>query len=118
MQDESRAISTQNPAQPVRVQVTDDAFIIVEALPLQGETNVSSALQQFKQVANAIEGVTETLAHVWSKTRPRRASAEFNLAFACDSTRGLLAMFVSGSAQATMKIKLEWGEPEQPNTLS
>lgn len=114
MQDESRAISTQNPAQPVKVQVTENSFIIVEALPLQGETNVSSTLQQFKQVASAIEGVTETLADVWSKTKPRRATAEFNLAFACDTSKGLLAMFVSGSAQATMKIKLEWGESEPP----
>jgi hypothetical protein len=112
MQDESRPVQTQ--AQPVKVQVADNVFIIVEALPLGGETNVSNTLQQFKQVANAIESMTETLTRVWSKTKPRRASAEFNIAFACDTSKGLLAMFVSGSAQAAMKITLEWGEPEQP----
>ncbi len=112
MQDESQ--SSQRPYQPVKVQVADNTFMIVEALPLQGEANVSDRLEQFKQVAGAIEGVTETLTKVWSKTRPRRASAEFNLAFACDTTRGLLAMFVASSAEASLKITLEWGEPEQP----
>jgi hypothetical protein len=117
MQDEAHVRSTSNPTsvQPVKVQVTDDAFIIVEALPLQGEANVANTLQQFKHVANAIEGMTETLSDIWRRTKPSHATVEFNLAFACDTSKGLLAMFVAGSAQATMKIKLEWGRPEQTN---
>lgn len=115
MQDESSATPART--QPVKVQIADDTIMIVEALQLQGETNVSSTLQQFQQVTNALEGVTEKLTSVWRKTKPRRATAEFNIAFACDSSKGLLAMFVAGSAQAAMKITLEWGEPERLSEL-
>lgn len=109
MENEFNATPTRT--QPVKVQLPNGTTVVVEAQPIEGEMEVAREILNFTKVTGAIEGVAETLATVWEKVKPRRATAEFGVEFACEPGE-LLARFVSASAQASLKITLEWGEPE------
>jgi uncharacterized protein YoxC len=96
----------------IRTQLADDTVIYVQARAVHGEEDVLSITASFKQVTKAIEDIAQALTEVWAKAKPRSASVEFGVDFAYDSGE-VLAMFVSGSASANMKITLEWGEPSK-----
>lgn len=108
MQDESRV--TKNKTLPVKVTLANGTTVIVQAQSVAGEAPVGIKSVPFEKIASAVEGITQSLAEVWEKARPSRASVEFGIDFAWD-TGELLAMFVDGSTTASMKITLEWGEP-------
>ena len=108
MQDESRV--TKNKTQPVKVTLANGTTVIVQAQSVAGEAPVGIKSVPFDKIASAVEGVTQSLTEVWKKAKPSRASVEFGVDFAWD-TGELLAMFVDGSASASMKITLEWDEP-------
>ena len=108
MQDESRV--TKNKTQPVKVTLANGTTVIVQAQSVAGEAPVGIKSVPFDKIAGAVEGVTQSLTEVWKKAKPSRASVEFGVDFAWD-TGELLAMFVDGSASASMKVTLEWDEP-------
>jgi uncharacterized protein YoxC len=105
MQDESRV--TKNKTRPVKVTLANGTTAIVQVQSVAGEAPVSIKSVPFEKVAKAVEGVTQSLTEVWEKTKPSKATVEFGVDFAWD-TGELLAMFVDGSASASMKITLEW----------
>lgn len=108
MQDESRV--TTNKTRPVKVTLANGTTVLVQALSVGGEAPVGIRSVPFEKIVGAVEGIAQSLTEVWKKARPSRASVEFGVDFAWDAGE-LLAMFVDGSASASMKITLEWGEP-------
>jgi uncharacterized protein YoxC len=96
----------------VRTELADGTVIYVQARAVRGEEDVASITASFKQVTQAIEDIAQSLTQAWEKAKPRSASVEFSVDFAYDSGE-VLAMFVSGSASASMKITLNWGEPSK-----
>ncbi|MBA2679817.1 MAG: hypothetical protein H0U76_15650 [Ktedonobacteraceae bacterium] len=94
----------------IKTQLTDGTIIYVQATATGGEKDVVSAPATFKQVTQAIEDIAQSLTQVWNKVGPSSASVELGVDFAYDSGE-VLAMFLSSSASASMKITLNWGEP-------
>jgi hypothetical protein len=94
----------------IRATLSDGTTIYVQANAVRGEEDIASLTASFQKVTQAIENIAQSLTKAWEKAKPRRACVEFGVEFAYESGE-ILAMFVNGSASASMKITLEWGEP-------
>ncbi|HYU73726.1 MAG TPA: CU044_2847 family protein [Ktedonobacteraceae bacterium] len=96
----------------VKAALTDTTTIYVQAQAVRGEEDIASITASFQKVTQAIEDIAQSLTAAWEKAKPSRAVAEFGVDFAYD-TGEVMAMFVNGSAKASIKITLEWGEPRK-----
>jgi hypothetical protein len=72
-----------------------------------GEQDVAIGLPSFDEVTRAIEGISTALAGTLPAARPTRASIEFGVQVAIEAGQ-LTALLAKGSAQATLKVTLEW----------
>src|SRR5260370_3257050 len=97
-------------AQTVKAKLANGTTIFVQAQPIGSEAAVGLKSASFEKVIKAIEGVAQSLTEAWEKAKPSKANVEFDVEFAWDSGE-LLAMFVDGSASASMKVTLEWNRP-------
>ncbi len=93
----------------VKAALTDNTTIYVQAQVVRGEEDIASITATFQKVTQAIENVAQSLTAAWEKAKPSKASVEFGIDFAYESGE-VMAMFVNGSATASIKITLEWGE--------
>jgi Trypsin-co-occurring domain 1 len=101
---------TKSPA--VRVPLENGAAIYIEPEGVSGEEKVSIFnTHSFKDVTNAIEGVADALAATFKKVQPKGASVEFGVDIGVDSGH-LTTLLVKGTASATLKITLMWGDVE------
>lgn len=110
MEEETNIVVTKT--KMVRTMLADGTTFYVQARVVRGEEDVASITASFQKVTKAIEDIAQSLTAAWEKAKPRRASVEFGVEFAYESGE-VLAMFVDGSATASMKIMLEWGEPSK-----
>lgn len=112
MQDESMVVGSGK--QTVEVKLDDGTIFYVQAQMLHGEGNVSLKAASFEKVTQAIEGVAQRLNTIWKKVEPSKASVEFGIEFAWQSS-DIVAIFVDSSATASMKITMEWAnaQPDQ-----
>ncbi len=109
MEDESSVVRSQ--VQIVEAKLPNGTTFYVQAKALGGEADVGIKTASFEKVTKAIEGVAQTLATIWKKVEPSKASVEFDVEFAWESG-DLMAMFVNSSTTASMKITLEWGKAQ------
>lgn len=93
----------------IKAALSENTTIYVQAQQVRGEEDVVSITASFQKVTQAIEDVAESLTAAWEKAKPSKASVEFGIDFAYESGE-VLAMFVNGSATASIKITLEWSE--------
>lgn len=110
MQDESIAVGSGK--QMVEVKLDDGTIFYVQAQMLRGEGNVSLKAASFEKVTQAIENVAQRLNAIWKKVEPSKASVEFGVEFAWEAS-DIVAVFVNGSATASMKITLEWANAQR-----
>ena len=99
---------TESRTQQVPVQLDNGAVIKIEVAQM-GREDVAFDLKPFKQVTNAIEGITQAFAETWQKTKPNKASVKFGMELAIDSGQ-LTAVIVKGSGKANLEITLEWSQ--------
>jgi len=93
----------------VKAELANGIIIHIQATALGGEEEVALTLPSFKPVADAIEGIAESIVTTLQKVKPRKASVEFGLAIALEAGQ-LTALLVKGSGTSNLKIILEWGE--------
>lgn len=110
MEDETNIVVSKTKL--VKTTLADGTIFYVRAKAIGGEEDIVSLTTSFKEVTQAIEDIAQSLTTAWEKAKPSRASVEFGVDFAYESGK-VLAMFVDGSATASMKITLEWGEPSK-----
>jgi hypothetical protein len=90
-----------------KVELEDGTIFYVKVQPVPGESRVSLHADNFEHVITAVEGIGKRLSKVWETLKPGKASVELGIDFTCEQGK-LLALLVDGSAQASMKITLEW----------
>jgi hypothetical protein len=93
----------------IKTILPNNTPIYIQARALGGDEDIAfkDKLPSFDQIAQAIEGITQSLTTVWDKVKPSKANVELNVEIALESGQ-LIAMLVNGSATASMKITLEW----------
>jgi len=87
----------------IRVQTTVDG-------PL--EKDVSTRLYDFPQAIDAIEGLAEAVFAKFETIKPQSASVEFGLQVGAEAGQ-FMALLVKGTANANLKITLEWSKRDQ-----
>lgn len=96
----------------VRVPLENGAAIYIEPTGVSGEEKVAIFNPgSFKEVTNAIEGVADALIATFKKVKPGGASVEFGVDIGMESGH-LTTLLVKGTANATLKITLSWGDRE------
>ena len=115
MEDESN-ISVDN-KQLVGARLANGTIVYLQAQSLGGELDVGIKFTSFEKVAKTLEGIAESLAGVWKKVEPSKASVEFDVEFVWEAG-DITAMFVNSSTTASMKITLEWSKaPTDSSTM-
>ncbi|ERN41718.1 hypothetical protein KR51_00015630 [Rubidibacter lacunae KORDI 51-2] len=71
------------------------------------ESDVALKFPTVEGIAEAIEGVAQTVKVGLDKVSPTKARVEFSLEFGFESGQ-LTALIVQGSQKANLKIALEW----------
>jgi hypothetical protein len=95
----------------VKTTLEDGMVISVEATHLGGEEDVANTFKSFPfdEVTHALESITGSLVSTLQRVKPQRARLELGVAFGVESGM-LTAVLVKGSADANLKITLEWGD--------
>lgn len=93
----------------VEVKLPDGSIIHVQAIDLGGEQKIAFKTPELTTLVPRIEGIARTLAEVWKKVKPQKATVEFALQLAVESGQ-LTALLMQGSTEANLKICLEWSE--------
>lgn len=93
----------------IKAQLANGASIHIEATSLGGEEDVAFIHPSFKEVTDAIEGITESVIATMQKVKPKKATVEFGLEVALEAGQ-LTALLVKGTGSSSLKITLEWGE--------
>jgi Trypsin-co-occurring domain 1 len=103
---------------PVKVVLENGAVLYIEPESASsGEERVGITLPSFKDVTNAIEGVAEALSESFKKVKPSSATVEFGIEVGMDAGK-LTTLLVKGTANATLKITLIWGDIESVATVT
>lgn len=68
----------------------------------------------FDDVAHGLDELCRSLASVFSRVAPTKASVEFNVGIAV-KTGKLTALFLEGEAEGSMKITMEWDKRREPS---
>jgi NTP-dependent ternary system trypsin peptidase co-occuring protein len=70
--------------------------------------DAARGVSDLKPALAAIEDFSEALRRAVAGVRPRKATVEFTLAFGVQTGK-VVAMFVDGKAEGSVKVTLEWG---------
>lgn len=89
------------------IVLDENTKVLIEALDLGGEKQVSSDVLDFEEVSGAIEKIAKTVLEPIKKAAPKKATVEFGLAVGLESGK-LTALWVKGHGTAHLNIKLEW----------
>ncbi|OKH17625.1 CU044_2847 family protein [[Limnothrix rosea] IAM M-220] len=94
----------------VTVKLDEQTEFLVRAKSQGGEQDVSigDALK-FEAVTNVIGGIAKGIKKTLDQTKPKKVTVEFGLEVGIESGKAL-ALLVDDTAQANLKITLEWGE--------
>lgn len=96
----------------VKVLLDNGATVYIEDEGAGGEEKVSIITEStFKDVTDAIEGVADALISTFKKVKPSGATVEFGIEVGVEAGK-LTALLVKGSANATLKITITWGNTE------
>lgn len=107
MSMEERTGPTEPKTRPIKVKISDNKFLTVEAMVIgDGEEQVGVRIPDFAEVTDAVEGIVDALAKTLKKVKPARAAVEFGVVFGIESG-ALTAMVVKGTGEANLKIMLE-----------
>ena len=101
-----------NQYQRIPVKLTDGSIIIVEIRQPQGEENVNFSKFNISEVLERIESVAHSFMETLRKTNPQKAIIEFGMDIAIESG-SLTALIAKGSAEANLKITLEWEKQQK-----
>ncbi|MFG6094711.1 CU044_2847 family protein [Leptothoe sp. ISB3NOV94-8A] len=74
-----------------------------------GREEVSFNNFSFKEVENALLGITDAIKSTIQKAKPQKASVKFGIEISVDSGN-LTAVIVKGAGKANIEVNLEWGE--------
>jgi hypothetical protein len=100
----------------IKVLLENGATIHIEDERVGGEEKVSIInASTFKEVTDTIEGVADALISTFKKVKPSRAT--FGVEVGVEAGK-LTALLVKGSANATLKITLAWGNTEAITAIS
>jgi hypothetical protein len=97
----------------VKARLGDDGPVIgIEVVAGGGEADVArgGAPVDFDQVATQIEALAKALATPITALHPSKATLEFGCSIGVESGQ-LTALLVKGSANANLKVSLEWTHP-------
>lgn len=100
---------TESRTERVPVELPNGAIIQVE-ITQTGREDVALDIKPFKQVTDALEGITEALAATLQKSKPGKATVKFGLEIGIESGQ-LTAAIVKGATKANLEISLEWTNP-------
>jgi hypothetical protein len=92
----------------VQVELGNGKTMLVEAVFTSGEAEIADSSVSFEGVLDAIEGLSQSIASVLEKVKPRKAMVEFGLQTSLEAGR-LTALLVKGTGTASIKVTLEWG---------
>jgi len=96
-----------------KVKLSNGQEIAVEIRTAQErEVSYSQLSSKLSDVLPAISGLSADLMSALEKVKPQKATLEFGLKLEFESS-GLLAVLCSTTANADLKIKLEWGNAFQ-----
>lgn len=93
----------------IKAELANGAILHIQATVLGGDEEVAFTLPSFKEVADAIEGIAESIVTTLQKVKPQKACVEFGLEIALEAGQ-LTALLMKGSGTSNLKITLEWGE--------
>jgi hypothetical protein len=96
-----------NETELIPIELADGSKIKVEAVSLGGEEDVSITIENFDTIASDITAIAEILNQSIQKISPDKAILEFGINVAVESG-SLTTIFAKGSANASVKISLEW----------
>lgn len=102
----------ETPKEIVAVELENGQIIHIQATPIGGQEKVAFDLLPFKEVTDAIEGISTSVQSSLERVKPRKAIVEFGLEIGIASGK-LTAIVVQGTGTANMKITLEWGVSEK-----
>ena len=112
MQDDSYSGGRSHQSRIVPVRLDDQTVIHIEtASPSvggSGDSLVASRIPSFDEVTDTIKSISKALIEVWQEVKPAGAIVEFGVDVAVESGH-LTALLVKGSAGASLKITLQWG---------
>jgi len=93
----------------IRVRLPDGGTVHMQAVGLGGKENITSEVPEISDLWPTIEGIAQALSVVWKKVKPGKATVEFGIQVAVESGR-LTALVIQGTAEANLKICLEWSD--------
>ena len=93
----------------VKAELANGTTLHIEATSLGGDEDVAFIHPSFKDVTDAIEGISESIVTTIKKVKPKKATVEFGVEVALESGQ-LTALLVKGTGTSSLKITLEWGE--------
>ncbi len=99
----------ENTTEFVKSELPNGITIQIQAKVLGGDEYVAFDILPFQSVADAIEGIAESVVASLEKVKPRYASVEFGIEVGIESGK-LTALIVQGTGTANLKITLGWGE--------
>lgn len=91
----------------IPVRLSNGAVIQAVATVTDPEEDVSFDIFDFSEITEAIEGMSAELVQVIRRAMPQKAIVEFGFQVGIESGK-LTALLVKGSAQANVKVVLEW----------
>jgi hypothetical protein len=95
----------------VKVQLDQQRFVLIEASVPAGEEDVALRIPRFDDLAEAIDGIADSLARVWRTQRLSAAKVQFGIEVSAKSGQ-LMALLVEGSGKANLTVTLEWNFTE------
>jgi Trypsin-co-occurring domain 1 len=72
-------------------------------------------IPDFSEVAHGIDELCRSLASVFSKVSPSKASIEFNVGITL-KTGKLTALFLEGETEGSIKITMDWESDRKPKS--
>ena len=92
----------------IKAKLADGKTVVrIETSQVHGEEKVAAKDFDFRQVAQSIDAIVDSLKSTLDKAKAKRASVEFGVEIGVESGQ-LTALIVKGSGKANLKITLEW----------
>ena len=90
----------------ISTELPNGTIIQIEVAQI-GREDVDFDIKPFKQVTDALEGISQAIYAALEKIQPNKASVKFGLEVSIDSGK-LTAIIVKGASKANLEINLEW----------
>lgn len=97
-------------------QLTPDIVVSVEALADSESDVARSQILDFSSVAEEIGALARIITRPIAELRPSHVTVEFGCSLRAQAGQ-LTALLVNGSADASIKVSLEWDNPNDAGTV-